>query len=166
MEKMIPGDKDIKEVSFIMTVFNEAGSIGRFIDSLFAQSFLPAEVIIVDGGSTDTTASILVEKFKDLCGLDYGTGFFIWDPDKIPAGKAEVLFTGKVHKKINVMILKSKGARISTGRNIAIANADKEIICVSDAGCNLDRKWLESITEDLCSDKSQVAGGYTFPEVK
>ena len=166
MEETIPVDKRIKEVSFIMTVFNEAGSIGRFIDSLFAQSLLPAEVVIVDGGSTDNTPDILLEKFKDFCGPDCGAGSFIWDPNKKPSGKAEILFTGKIHKKINVVILRSKGARISTGRNIAIANAHKEIISVSDAGCNLDRKWLESIVGGLYNDGFQVTGGYTFPEAK
>jgi glycosyltransferase involved in cell wall biosynthesis len=42
-------------VSVIATVLNEAESIGPLLDSLAAQSRLPDEVVIVDGGSTDGT---------------------------------------------------------------------------------------------------------------
>jgi glycosyltransferase involved in cell wall biosynthesis len=46
-------------VSVIATVLNEAGSIGRLIESLAAQSRPPDEVVIVDGGSTDGTVDAL-----------------------------------------------------------------------------------------------------------
>lgn len=45
----------IQQGSLILTVLNESSSIRRFLDSLGAQTTLPAEVIIVDGGSTDGT---------------------------------------------------------------------------------------------------------------
>ena len=45
--------------SVISTVRNEEGSIRRLLDSLSAQSRLPDEVVIVDGGSTDSTVDIL-----------------------------------------------------------------------------------------------------------
>ena len=47
---MIPSD-----VSVIVTVKNEASSIGNLLNSLQAQTRLPSEVVIVDGGSTDGT---------------------------------------------------------------------------------------------------------------
>jgi glycosyltransferase involved in cell wall biosynthesis len=47
------------DVSVIVTVKNEASSIGKLLDSLQAQTRLPAEVVIVDGGSTDGTAERL-----------------------------------------------------------------------------------------------------------
>lgn len=46
-------------VSVIATVLNEGESIKRLLDSLGAQRRQPDEVVIVDGGSTDNTVSIL-----------------------------------------------------------------------------------------------------------
>jgi glycosyltransferase involved in cell wall biosynthesis len=43
------------DISVITTVKNEASSISRLLDSLQAQTRPPAEVVIVDGGSTDGT---------------------------------------------------------------------------------------------------------------
>jgi len=43
------------DVSIIVTVKNEASSIGRLLDSLHSQTISPSEVVIVDGGSTDGT---------------------------------------------------------------------------------------------------------------
>jgi glycosyltransferase involved in cell wall biosynthesis len=48
-------------VSVISTVLNEGNSILRLLDSLASQSRLPDEVVIVDGGSTDATVSLLNE---------------------------------------------------------------------------------------------------------
>ncbi|HOZ03579.1 MAG TPA: glycosyltransferase [Candidatus Woesebacteria bacterium] len=42
-------------VSVIVTVLNEVGSVDSLIKALTAQSYLPREVIVVDGGSTDGT---------------------------------------------------------------------------------------------------------------
>jgi glycosyltransferase involved in cell wall biosynthesis len=44
-----------QKVSLIMTVFNEAGNIEALLDSLCAQTRPPDEIVIVDGGSTDST---------------------------------------------------------------------------------------------------------------
>ncbi len=46
-------------VSLVCTVFNEADNIESFLNSIFAMSRLPDEVIIVDGGSADGTAGVI-----------------------------------------------------------------------------------------------------------
>ena len=46
-------------VSLVMTVRNEAQSIGAVFDSLRAQTHPPDEVVIADGGSTDGTAAAI-----------------------------------------------------------------------------------------------------------
>lgn len=51
------------KVSFITTVYNEEASVGALLDSLIKQSKKPDEVIIVDGGSVDSTVDI-IKKFS------------------------------------------------------------------------------------------------------
>ncbi len=46
-------------VSVVVTVLNEASSLPRLLDSLSAQTRLPDEVVICDGGSTDGTLPLL-----------------------------------------------------------------------------------------------------------
>jgi len=46
-------------ISVVVTVLNEANSLPRLLDSLVAQTRPPDEVVICDGGSTDSTLSLL-----------------------------------------------------------------------------------------------------------
>jgi len=46
-------------VSVVATVLNEADSLPRLLDSLAAQTRLPDEVVICDGGSPDGPLSLL-----------------------------------------------------------------------------------------------------------
>ncbi len=47
------------KITFIATVFNEEKSIESLLNSLFLQTKLPDEIIIVDAGSTDNTLSVI-----------------------------------------------------------------------------------------------------------
>ena len=48
-------------VTVISTVLNEGEAIRRLLDSLFAQTRRPDEVVIVDGGSRDNTVTVIQE---------------------------------------------------------------------------------------------------------
>lgn len=48
-------------VSLITTERNEAGAIREFLDSALAQTLLPDEIVIADGGSSDGTVEIIQE---------------------------------------------------------------------------------------------------------
>ncbi len=50
-----------QSVTVIATVLNEGESIRRLLDSLVAQTRQPDEVVIVDGGSRDTTVAVIHE---------------------------------------------------------------------------------------------------------
>lgn len=158
----------LKNVSFILTLLNEEKDISVFLDSLFEQSALSEEIVIVDGGSTDDTLGILINYFKNKI-----ENFKIIDEDlkKDLKFRGNILFdapgviadSGKNFSSINVKIFQVKGAKISEGRNFAIKNTACEIICVSDSGCVLDKDWLLNITKPFQSGRElYVVGGYNY----
>ena len=55
-------------ISLIATVLNEGQSMHRLMRSLVAQTHLPDEVVIVDGGSGDETVAI-VQSYADRLPL-------------------------------------------------------------------------------------------------
>src|SRR3972149_3758303 len=103
----------LKNVSFIITLLNEEKDISAFLDSLFEQSALPEEIVIVDGGSTDNTLDILsnyfLEKVKDF-NLKF-SGNILFD------ALDGIVNSYKNFSSINVKIFQINGARISEGRN-------------------------------------------------
>ena len=54
------------KTSLICTVLNEEESVQELIDSIINQSVMPDEIIIVDGGSTDSTTEVIMAKIKKI----------------------------------------------------------------------------------------------------
>jgi glycosyltransferase involved in cell wall biosynthesis len=120
----------LMKVSFIATVLNEQNTVEKFLDSIFSQTRVPDEIIIVDGGSTDNTISE-ISKFK------------------FPTHDT----------KVRIKLIFKKGNR-SVGRNEAIKNASNEIIACSDSGCILDKDWIENIIKPFKNKGVDVVAGY------
>lgn len=55
---VIPQQSDRPTISVVMPVFNGAETMGDALDSIFRQTILPDEVIVVDDGSQDNTLEI------------------------------------------------------------------------------------------------------------
>lgn len=51
----------------------------------------------------------------------------------------------------------------SQGRNLAISKAKYQLIAATDAGCVLDRSWLERITKPLQRDQADAVAGFYLP---
>jgi len=145
-----------KKISFITTLYNEAGSAVSFLETLLAQTRVPDEIVIVDGGSNDGTPDIITGFLKKACTAD-----------SIKHGP-EVIFKGSFKGISDIKVISANGARISEGRNIAIDNSSNELICVSDAGCILADNWVEEITSGYRPEDpaSVVAGGYNYPYIE
>jgi glycosyltransferase involved in cell wall biosynthesis len=120
-------------VTVIATVLNEAEDIGRLVPSLLAQAPPPAEVIVVDGGSTDGTWQWLLEAQANHPALR---------PIR--------------DESCN---LKHSPGPISRGRNVAIAAASSEIIACADAGCTYAPDWLARLTAPLIDSSAEYALG-------
>ena len=111
-------------------MFNEEKTIERFFDSLFAQTQLPDEIIIVDGGSSDATVSLI-----------------------------ETQQSRNSHKSLPIKLFIKKGNR-SVGRNEAINHARGKIIVCSDSGNILDPNWIKHITAPFADPSVAVVAGY------
>ena len=150
----------LTDVSFITTVYNEEGSIIEFLKSLMAQTYLPGEIIVVDGGSKDKTFKVTLKFFKHRASLGYNNFKIILNENN--RGRT------KKHKNssisdVCVRLIRKAGANISQGRNNAIKSTSGDIICVSDAGCVLDRNWLKEIAAFYNNSSCNVVGGLNLP---
>jgi len=169
------------DVSFVTTVYNEEDSMPTFLKSLMYQKTLPAEIVIVDGGSVDRTLNVTIDFFKNKIRGIEGTivsARMVKDDALNSCSDGNLVFSSEIffrrskdissydnkeEVKIYVKIIEKKGANISQGRNIAIRNTKNEIICVSDAGCILERNWIEEITKSCSSNSCSAAGGFNCP---
>ena len=123
----------MQPVSIIMTVLNEAKDIDRAVASLLAQQPRAAEVIVVDGGSTDGTWEWLDQAQKKEQGL--------------------------IAIRDETCSLKYSPGPVSRGRNVAIAAAKSAIIACADAGCTYAPDWLRNLTAPIAAGHSEYALG-------
>lgn len=118
------------KTSLVVTVYNEEKTILKLLKSIQKQSCLPDEVIIVDGGSTDTTTTEINHYLQD-----------------------------NNHKKLNLKLILKRGNR-ATGRNESIKHSSGDIILITDAGCSLDKNWVKNITKPFSNRSIEVVAGY------
>src|SRR5664279_832551 len=123
----------MQAVSIISTVLNEVAEVDALVDSLIGQSLVPAEIIIVDGGSNDGT----------------------WE--KLLAAKARC--SALLPIRDESCSLKGSPGPIGRGRNVAIARASSDIIACADAGCVYVPGWLESLTAPILSGNADYSLG-------
>jgi len=120
-------------VSVVLTELNEVEEIGRAVESLLAQQPLAAEVIVVDGGSSDGTWEWLAAK-----------------------AAAEPRLIAIRDESCS---LKLSDGPVSRGRNVAIRAAKSAVIACADAGCTYAPDWLRNLTAPIVSGKSEYALG-------
>jgi len=153
--------KVLPYVSFITTVCNEGKNIIEFLKSLMDQTVMPGEIIIVDGGSKDNTLKSTLNFFEEESSRERNDFNILLSDD---SDKKKIIGDKQNSKSVIIArIFKKSGANISQGRNTAIKSAAGRIICVSDAGCVIDRHWLEEITRSYNDASCDVAGGLNLP---
>lgn len=120
-------------VSVVATVLNEARDIERLVRSLLAQEPPAAEVVVVDGGSTDGTWELLT---------------------KLQERDARL-----VAIRDESCSLKHSAGPIARGRNVAIRAAKSQVIACADAGCKYAPDWLSNLTAPITSGQAEYALG-------
>jgi glycosyltransferase involved in cell wall biosynthesis len=120
-------------VSVAATVLNEVRDIPGLVSSLADQTLAPAEIIVVDGGSTDGTWEWLLNAKAQY-------------PSLIPIRDESCNF-------------KQSPGPIARGRNVAIAAATSDIIACADAGCTYRQDWLSRLTAPILAGTGEYAVG-------
>jgi GT2 family glycosyltransferase len=134
----------LRDVAVVCPVFNEARSLAEFLDALAGMSALPEELIIVDGGSTDGSAA-LVERHAASHRL---------------AQEVRVIVDPSCQRRVH------EGA-IARARNLGVRSARASVLAFTDAGCRVDPRWLEAITDPLrSSPDTAAAGGWYVPDAR
>lgn len=124
-------------VSVVVPARNEETTITALLDSLSKQTWPPLEIVIVDAGSIDRTAQIVQE---------YAS-----------AGSA-LQETGTA-TRIPIRLLSIGPAFPGVARNAGAEAAISEYVAFTDAGIQLDKRWLES----LCAALNPVPGAIAMP---
>lgn len=125
-------------VSVAATVLNEVDDIDPLIESLMRQTLPPAELIIVDGGSTDGT----------------------WE--RLQAARSK--YSTLVAIRDESCSLKHCPGPIARGRNVAVGAASSEIVAFTDAGCTHDPDWLANLTAPILKGDSQYSLGGSWSD--
>jgi glycosyltransferase involved in cell wall biosynthesis len=123
-------------VSVACTVLNERDDIDSLVESLMGQTLAPAEVIIVDGGSTDGT----------------------WE--RLEAARAK--YPTLVPIRDESCSLKSCPGPIARGRNVGIARASSDVVACTDAGCTYDSEWLVNLTAPIFAGDAEYSVGGSY----
>jgi glycosyltransferase involved in cell wall biosynthesis len=123
-------------LSVAATVLNEVDDIDSLVESLMQQTLAPAEVIIVDGGSTDGT----------------------WERLEAAQSKHSTL----VAIRDESCSLQHSPGPIARGRNIGIAAASSDVIACADAGCTYHPDWLANLTAPISKGVSKYAVGGSY----
>ena len=120
-------------VSVVIAARNEEKNIANLLTSLVKQSYSPEkyEIIIVDDGSTDRTADIVL-KFQEQT-------------------KPIVLLP-------SIESLQKKTGRKAAALTQGIQSAKGEIIVTTDADCEVPHLWIETLVQYFSYDTAMVAG--------
>ncbi len=124
---------DTPGVSIAATVLNEVEDIGGLVSSLMGQTLAAAEVIVVDGGSTDGTWEWLVA--------------------------AKERYPALVPIRDESCSLKHSPGPIARGRNVGIAAATSDVVACADAGCIYEPDWLVRLTAPILEGRAEYSLG-------
>lgn len=141
-------------VSVVVASYNGERTLKACLESLERLNYPDYEVILVDDGSTDTTARIV---FTGINGSGEGHP---------AAGATYPMFSDKVGSLAHFPHLRyvrhAKNAGLSVARNTGIVAATGEIIAFTDSDCRVDEDWLHYLVGELLSREFAAMGGPNF----
>lgn len=141
-------------VSVVVASYNGERTLKACLESLERLNYPDYEVILVDDGSTDATASIV---FTGINGAGEGH----------PAASATYpMFSDKAGALAHFPHLRyirhARNAGLSIARNTGILASTGEIIAFTDSDCRVDEDWLYYLVGELLSREFAAMGGPNF----
>ncbi|MDP2217457.1 MAG: glycosyltransferase family 2 protein [Methanolobus sp.] len=148
-------------ISVVIAVYNGSKTLQRCIDSVSAQTYLNKELVIVDGGSTDSTIDILLSNNDKIAywksepdkgiynawnkALDHITGDWIYF-----LGCDDYLWKDNVFEELAPHLVRadSENIKLVYGQ-VARVTENKEVCCID--GCSWDHTWRGIIVDGICA---------------
>ena len=136
------------DISVIIPTHNRAHVLDRALDSVLRQSLAPAEVIVVDDGSTDGTEKLMRKRFSSCHYLQ--------------------------QENLGVSSARNQGIKVATGDWLAFLDSDDEWLpsklaaqkeALNDKGlrlCHTEEIWIRNGRRVNPMKKHAKAGGWIF----
>lgn len=143
-------------LSVIIPTYNEEKTICRTVDSLLRQSYSHYEIIIVDDGSSDSTASQLRSQY----------GFSEARTWCNPVGKKSIRVSIAVSNDIHLFLIEKANGGKGDALNTGIAYCHGTICACIDADCVLLHDALSILVHEMERNCNTVAvGGRVIPQL-
>ena len=127
--------------SVIIPLYNKAPYIRKALESVLAQTYTDYEVIVVDDGSTDESASIVETMLCEVMRLQG------YKATRQEDGKAEDALPNRLIAQLPYRLLKQKNAGVSVARNNGVAQASGEYVAFLDADDWWEPTYLERMAQ-------------------
>ena len=135
--------------SVIIPLYNKAPYIRKALESVLAQTYTDYEVIVVDDGSTDESASIVETMLCEVMRLQG------YKATRQEDGKAEDALPNRLIAQSPYRLLKQQNAGVSAARNNGFAVSSGDYIAFLDADDWWEPTYLEKMAQ-LIEDYSEA----------
>jgi cellulose synthase/poly-beta-1,6-N-acetylglucosamine synthase-like glycosyltransferase len=132
------------KVSVAIPVFNEAGVIQECVDSIHQQSLTPAEIIVINDGSTDDTLAVLQQCYA------------LYAVDITLDGAMQVYHS---NKRPNLRVIDKPNEGKAEALNAALQIAQGEFFITVDADSFLHPQAMERLVVPLVNNSQVIAVG-------
>ena len=113
--------------SVIIPLYNKAPYVRKALESVFAQTYTDFEIIVVDDGSADESASIVETMLCEVMRLQG------YKATRLEDGKAEDALHNRLIAQSPYRLLKQKNAGVSAARNYGFSVSSGDYIAFLDA---------------------------------
>ena len=127
--------------SVIIPLYNKAPYVKKALESVFAQTYTDFELIVVDDGSTDESASIVETMLCEVMRLQG------YKATRLEDGKAEDALPNRLIAQSPYRLLKQKNAGVSAARNYGFSVSSGDYIAFLDADDWWEPTYLERMAQ-------------------
>ncbi len=136
-------------VSVLMPAHNEERSIVASVKAMTSLRYPDFEVVVIDDGSTDATAEVMIEAF-DMVEFPLAQA-----PMVDTVGDVKAAYVSRMGSMNLLLVRKANGGK-ADALNVGINVARKELVCMVDADSLLDPDALLHVSRPFADDPERV----------